>query len=118
MRIKDERIKNILIALVIFIMCYITLFLAATCQSVRAQNVVKKGKTFVEVKSDTTKKESAKETDYLFVDKSDGKVYNVFVSKNGKAFIKKTSKKSERKYRRYLPEITKLLIENGTIKTQ
>lgn len=113
----DEHIKNILMALVIFIMCYITLFLAATCQSARAQSVMKKGKTFIEMKDTTKVKETSIETDFLFVD-TDGKCYNIYLSKNGKAFIKKVSKKTGRKYRRYLPEVTEMLEKDGTIKTQ
>lgn len=91
----------------IFLVC---LFLWMFCATAQAQEVVRQGNTFV-AQRDTTKKnvkESAIETDYLYVD-TDGKCYTVYLSKNGKAFIKKTSKKSGRTYRKYLPKISKII---------
>lgn len=101
-----ENLKNICYALVIFVLIYFVLFVCATAQG---QNVVRNGKTFVE-KTDTTKavKQTAKETDYLYVDRN-GNAYPIYLSSNGKAFIVKVSKKSGKKYRKYLPEVSKEL---------
>ena len=102
----DYRIKNIGIAIVLFAIIYLLFF---TCAIVSAQNVKRQGNTFIE-RIDTTRTKTLKgqvyETDYLYVDR-DGKTYNVFLSANGNAFIIKVSKKSGRKYRKYIPEVTK-----------
>ena len=59
-----------------------------------AQNVVRKGNTFVEQKSDSAKSGDVK-TEYTYTDKK-GQVDTVYLSKNGNAFIWKTSKKGNR----------------------
>ena len=78
-----------------------------------AQNVKRQGNTFIE-QVDTTQTKTLKgkvyETDYLYVER-DGKAYNIFLSSNGNAFINKISKQSGRKYRKYLPEVTKMIRE-------
>ena len=104
MKKYDERIKNIIIATVIFIAIYLMFFCCAIAQG---QNVVRKGNTFIEQK-DTVQKPKAQETDYVFVDK-DGQAYPVWVSSKGKYFIIKVSKRTGKEYRKYLPELTKIL---------
>lgn len=76
-----------------------------------AQNVVKEGNTF---KSVTIKKESGKDTptEYKYVD-SKGEVYTVMLSSTGKAFIWKTSKKTGKAYKQYVPEIGKQINPNA-----
>ena len=71
-----------------------------------AQSVVREGKTFTQVTNQ--KKAAGKETptDYKYVD-SKGEVYVVMLSSTGKAFIWKTSKKTGKAYKQYLPEIGK-----------
>ena len=71
-----------------------------------AQSVVREGKTFTQVTNQ--KKTAGKETptDYKYVD-SKGEVYVVMLSSTGKAFIWKTSKKTGKAYKQYLPEIGK-----------
>lgn len=103
---KDERIVNILVAIIIFALVYFMFFICATAQ---AQSVQRQGNTFIAVDTTTTVKYH--ETDLLYVDK-DKKVYNIYMSQNGSAFIFKISKKTGKKYRKYLPEVTKQLRED------
>lgn len=78
-----------------------------------AQTVVRKGDTFIQT-VDSTKAEPTP-TKYTYEDR-DGVKYPVFLSKNGKAFIFKVSKRSNKKYRRYIPEITEAIAkENGKL---
>lgn len=77
----------------------------------KAQNVVRNGNVFYEQKTIT--KEPQK-TGYIFHDKK-GDKYPIYLSSNGKAFIIKTSQKTGKQYRKYLPEITEKL---GTDKTK
>ena len=105
MKKYDWRIKNIIMAVVIFIAIYLMFFCCATAQG---QNVVRKGNTFIEQPTDTVSRPKAKKTDYVYVEK-DGQAYPVWVSSKGKYFIIKVSKKSGKEYRKYLPELTKML---------
>lgn len=74
-----------------------------------SQNVKRIGNTFVEqVDSSKTKKSEAKKTNMTYIDKS-GKSYKIYLSSKGKAFIIRTSKKTGKQYRQYLPNITKQL---------
>lgn len=70
-----------------------------------AQSVIKEGKTFTQV---TNKKEAGKDTptEYKYVD-SKGEVHTVMLSSTGKAFIWKTSKKTGKAYKQYLPDVGK-----------
>ena len=88
-------------------MLIIFLIWFACVSSVNAQNIQRKGKTFVEV-VDSSKISGAKETDMIYVDK-EGKTYNIYVSQKGKHFIIKVSKKSGKKYRKYLPKVDEQL---------
>lgn len=85
------------------ILCILTMLTFGL--TTNAQNVVKEGNTF---KSVTIKKESGKDTptEYKYVD-SKGEVYTVMLSSTGKAFIWKTSKKTGKAYKQYVPEIGK-----------
>lgn len=105
-RKEDRRIENIIATIAIFLFIYFVMF---TCATAQGQNVVRKGKTFIE-QSDTASRPKAEKTDYVFVDK-DGQAYPVWVSSKGKYFIIKVSKKTGNEYRKYLPEITKILTE-------
>lgn len=66
-----------------------------------AQKYKREGNTFIVVKS-TKSKSSSKETKFTIRD-TDGKTYKVYVSKNGKTYINKISKKSNKIYRKYIP---------------
>lgn len=71
-----------------------------------AQSVKREGNTFTQVSnnSKTAGKETA--TQYKYVD-SKSQTYIVMLSSTGKAFIWKTSKKTGKAYKQYLPEIGK-----------
>jgi hypothetical protein len=87
----------------------LTLSIGAT-----AQNVVKQGNVFTSV---SNKKTAAKDsaTAYQYAD-SKGVVYKVMLSSTGKAFIWKTSKKTGKTYKEYLPEIGKQINPKAYIK--
>ena len=68
-----------------------------------AQNVVRKGSTFVE-QADSTKQNGVK-TKWTYVDKN-GVEYPIYLSSKGKAYIICTSKKTGKPYKRYLPSVT------------
>lgn len=91
------------IVTILLIMAIVWLLVTAA----EAQNVRKQGNTFIE-QCDSTKKSTVYETDYVYVDK-DGKAYPIYLSKTGSAFIMKVSKKSGKKYRKYLPDVTNMI---------
>lgn len=76
--------------------------------STNAQNVVRKGNTFIEQKSDSTPRGGATKTNMLFTD-AKGQTDTIYVSSKGSCFVWKVSKKTGKRYRKYLPEITKQL---------
>ena len=106
-RSKDNRIDSILAYIFIFCFIFFCLWCCASVE-VRGQNVVRKGNTFIEQPTDTASRPKAKKTDYVYVEK-DGQAYPVWVSSKGKYFIIKVSKRSGKEYRKYLPELTKML---------
>lgn len=73
-----------------------------------AQSVKREGNTFVEVKSDKVSLKNDSLTTLKYKTK-DGKEYPIYLSKNGKAFIVRVSKKSGREYKQYLPQVTEEL---------
>lgn len=94
----------------VYIVIIISMTLAFMFQlSTFSQNVKKIGNTFVE-QVDSSKKavKEPKKTEYTYTDKK-GNVYPIYLSSTGKAFIVKTSKKTGKEYRQYLPEVTKQL---------
>ena len=68
-----------------------------------AQNVVRKGSTFVE-QADSTKRNGLK-TKYTYVDKN-GVEYPIYLSSKSKAYIICKSKKTGKQRKRYLPSVT------------
>lgn len=80
------------------ILLFILLFF---CININAQEYKREGNTFVVVKSAKKSKSSSKETKFTVKD-TDGKTYKVYVSKNGKTYINKVSKKSGKTYRKYV----------------
>lgn len=101
----DHRIKSILIGLLLFLATFLVV------GAVMGQNVVQRGNVFIEQK-DSIK--SSIPTEYTFKSK-DGKVYPVYLSKNGNAYIIMTSKKSGKQYRRYLPDLSNRILHNKWI---
>lgn len=79
--------------------------LLALSMGLKAQNVVLKGKTFVQ-QVDSAKSKAIK-TDYVYIDKENN-TYPVYLSKNGKAYIIRTSKKTGKEYKQYLPKVTEM----------
>jgi len=65
----------------------------------RAQNVARKGNTFIERADSVTK---------YYYQKGDS-IWNIRLSSNGKAYIIRYSKRTGKPYRQYLPSITKAI---------
>ena len=85
---------------------FITLIIAIFCTftTVSAQNYTQKGTTFIENTSNSTSKRGKSiETKYTWQDK-EGKSHKIYLSKNGRAFVKVTSKKTGNEYNKYLDE--------------
>ena len=85
---------------------FITLIIGIFCTftTVFAQNYTQKGTTFIENTSNSTSKRGKSiETKYTWQDK-EGKSHKIYLSKNGKAFVKVTSKKTGNEYNKYLDE--------------
>ena len=75
------------------------LLLALFCITISAE-VKREGNTF---RVEQTTKESDTKTQYTWVDK-DGNVYPVFITKKGACYIFRTSKKTGKEYKQYLPK--------------
>lgn len=98
------------------ILATIVLLLGCCVSNARAQkNVTLKGKTFI-VQKDSSENQGTP-TGYEY-QATDGTVYPVYLSKNSKAFIWRTSKKTGKKYRQYLPKITEMLNEANNVETR
>ena len=78
----------------------------AITMGANAQSVQRNGNNFTQVTTTTKKAGSETKTKYTYTDKN-GKVYPVYLSASGKAFIKRVSAKSGKEYKQYLPEIGK-----------
>ncbi|MCR5270578.1 MAG: hypothetical protein K6D91_06125 [Prevotella sp.] len=84
--------------------------LALMVGTICAQSGIKRqGNTFIEVSNKQAKGEDIK-TPYTYKAK-DGKIYPIFRSKNGKYYIIRTSKKSGKEYKQYLPQVTEALCD-------
>ena len=80
------------------------ILLFCTFTTVFAQKYQQKGTTFIENTSNyTTKRGKSIETKYTCQDKA-GKSHKIYLSKNGRAFVKVTSKKTGNEYNKYLDE--------------
>lgn len=76
--------------------------------STNAQKYQRTGNTFVEL-SDSSKKQKSEPQKTVYTYVKNGVSYPVYVSKNGKYFIIRTSKKTGKPYRQYLPKVTEEL---------
>ena len=76
----------------------------------KAQSVIRQGNTFVQDSSKSTKikKDTPTLTKYYYL-ASDGTKYPIYMSNSGKCFIIRTSSKTGKQYKQYLPEVTKQL---------
>ena len=88
-----------------FIVLALTLMVGAP---IFAQDVKREGNTFVQVQSDKVSLKNVTKTQYTYKDKN-GKEYPIYLTKKGKAFIVRVSKKSGKEYRQYLPQVTEQL---------
>lgn len=75
------------------------MLLALFCITISAE-VKREGNTF---RVEQITKESDTKTQYTWVDK-DGNVYPVFITKRGACYIFRTSKKTGKEYKQYLPK--------------
>ena len=89
----STRIRAIIVLILGFI---------ALSTGMRAQNVIRKGNQFEQVDSQKSRK-----TEYTYKAK-DGKVYPIFLSARGKAYINRISKNGK-EYKQYLPKVTEAL---------
>ena len=96
--------------IIVLLLCMLTLaIVSCTPVTAQAQNCVQKGKIFEQVDTKSSKgKDMGTKTAYTYKAK-DGKEYPIYVSKSGKAFIWRVSKKTGKQYKQYLPEVTKKL---------
>ena len=70
-----------------------------------AQNIVRNGNVFTEV---SHKKETKEPTPTVYIyEDSGGEQHLVYLSETGKAFVWMTSKKTDKTYRKYIPEVGK-----------
>lgn len=80
----------------------LVLLLGFACMHAQAQTtLVRKGNNFTVVSN----KSELKKTSYTYTDRN-GVTYPIYISEKGKAFIIKTSKKTGKKYRQYIPRVT------------
>ena len=80
------------------------ILLLCTFTTVFAQKYTQKGTTFIEnTLNSTTKRGKSIETKYTWQDK-EGKSHKIYLSRNGRAFVKVTSKKTGNEYNKYLNE--------------
>lgn len=80
------------------------LFMPVLC---KAQNVQQQGNVFVAQKSQKDSKQGKETLTTYYYKDTKGKTYQVYLSATGKAFIKKTSQKTGKEYKQYLPEVGK-----------
>lgn len=101
--------KEILQATLWVVFAFTLIFLCAALQECRAQSVVRKGNTFYQQSnSNKIEKDSAVFSGYYYFD-TKGIRYPIYLSSKGKCFIWRTSAKTGKQYKQYLPEITKQL---------
>ena len=111
---KEKTVKELWdIVAIVAVALFVAFAVSFGCTMAKGQNVVRKGDTFVQVSSKKHKGDSIL-TKHTYVD-SDGKKYPIYLSSNGKAFIYCKSK-TGKKYKRYLPQITKQIAESYVFK--
>jgi len=96
---KSQRILGIIVLCLGFL---------ALSMGLKAQDVVRKGNNFIEQQNDSSSRGGATKTQYTYTD-SKCVTDTVYLSKNGSAFIWKVSKKTGKRYRKYLPKVTEQL---------
>ena len=105
-----ETVRIYITAIILMVFAFVLLFCAAILQGCKAQNVIRKGDVFVQVSdSNATKIKGSYSMTKFIYQTSDGTKYPIYMSEKGKCFIFRTSKKTGKQYRQYLPNITKQL---------
>lgn len=79
----------------------VLLLFVCTYSCIQAQNYKQVGTTFVQT---TSKSNSSKATKTEYIWEKDGVKYPIYISSKGKAYIIRTSKKTGKKYKQYLPD--------------
>ena len=101
--------KELLQGIAYAVFALMLVFLGAIIQECRAQNVVRKGHSFYQQSnSNKIAKDSVTFTGYHYFD-AKGIRYPIYMSSKGKCFIIRTSSKTGKQYKQYLPEVTKEL---------
>lgn len=80
------------------------ILLVISCCNADAQTVTRSGNTFTATSTKSTRSNST-ETKYEYKD-TDNKTYKIFITQNGRCFIKRISAKTGKEYNKYLPEAT------------
>jgi len=86
---------------IIILAIALTLSMAAS-----AQNFQRNGNNFTQVVAKKATEAKETKTSFTYTD-SKGNTYPVYLSASGKAFVKRTSQKTGREYKQYLPEVGK-----------
>lgn len=80
------------------------------CSGVYAQNYVRNGKEYSSVQTKSEKNED-ENTGYVWKDKS-GQTYEIYITKRNACYIWRTSKKTGKQYKYYLPkEVCKDIVQ-------
>lgn len=69
----------------------------------KSNNVTREGKTFIAQSSANKSDGENVKTEYSYTD-TDGKTYEIWLSKNGRAYIRRVSAKTDKEYKKYLGE--------------
>lgn len=94
-------------AIIVFVAFIVLLW--ATSNGAWGQSVTRNGNVFIQSTSNSPiKKDTATLTKYFYMT-SDGTKYPIYMSSTGKCFILRTSAKTGKQYKQYLPEVTKQL---------
>lgn len=84
--------------------------LICTFSCIQAQDYTQRGTTFIQTSSKNSSSKATK-TEYTW-EKNDVK-YPIYISSKGKAYIVKTSKKTGKEYKQYLPDTVAETIKKG-----
>jgi len=93
------RVENSTIAIILSVI--IAMACISYCTPASAQTIKREGNVFSVVREGGATKSI--ETKTMFTTK-DGKMYTIFLSKNGHAYINRVSAKTGKEYKQYLPE--------------
>ena len=105
---KSKRNLGCIWGVIFTLFAFLIMFFAAVLQG-HAQNVTRVCNIFVQDSSShQIKKKDVTITKYTYKT-SDGKTYPIYMSSSGKYFIIRKSQKTGKEYRKYLPEVTKML---------